>query len=85
MKRFPHTDTSPEAEKVQIELIRGMSITERLNRAHALTQSTRRMAKNAIAKAKPNLSDQQRELFFIEVHYGKSLAQQLRSEVEYSQ
>lgn len=71
-------DTSIEAEKVQIALLRASSIAKRLSMARMLTNSTRKMAKRAIKKCNPGKNEQELNLIFAEVTYGIELAAQLR-------
>ncbi len=68
------SDTSPEAENVQIELIRRCSVAERFAKVRSLTARTAGLSKRAIARANPDLSPQQLQIKFIELHYGKDLA-----------
>jgi hypothetical protein len=72
------SDTHPEAEKLQIELLRRLTPAQRFAKACALTQWTRDLSRRAIGRAFPNLSPEQQKLKFIEVHYGKELAEQVR-------
>ncbi len=46
--------------------------------ACALTQWTRDLSRRAIARAFPSLSPEQQKLKFIELHYGKEVAEQVR-------
>ncbi len=73
------SDTSPEAEKVQIELLRKLTVAERFAKVRALTARTVRLSKRAIARANPNLSPEELKVRFIELHYGKELAQRVRA------
>jgi hypothetical protein len=68
------SDTSPEAEKVQIELLRRCSVAERFAKVRSLTARTFGLSKRAIARANPDLSPQELQIKFIELHYGKDLA-----------
>ena len=72
------TDTSPEAEAVQIELLRRASVSERIAKAMSLTRMTFHLAKRAIARANPGLGQRELDLIFIEIHYGKDLADRVR-------
>ena len=72
------SDTSPEAEKVQIELIRRYSVAQRFAKVRSLTARTVGLSKRAIARANPDLSPQQLQIKFIELHYGKDLADRFR-------
>ena len=72
------SDTSPEAHRVQIELLHGATIAERIARVRSLTAMTVRLSRRAIAEAEPHLTDQEVGLRFVELHYGKHLAAELR-------
>jgi hypothetical protein len=72
------SDTKPEAEKVWIELWRKATPTERLQRALSVTDMVLRMSRQAIAKARPEMSPRDRDLFWVELNYGRETAQRLR-------
>ena len=72
------SDTHPEAEKVQIELIRQASVAERIARMRSLTATATRSSRQAIAEANPRFSPQEVDLMWVELHYGKELASELR-------
>jgi hypothetical protein len=71
-------DTTVEAEKVQIDLIRKASICKRISVARSLSQTTMYLARRAIQRANPALSEREVDLAFVEKHYGKKLAENLR-------
>ena len=73
------SDTSPQAEKVQIELLRRTTAAERLRRTFSMTALVMQLSRRAIARAHPNLSEEERGRKFIEVQYGKDLAQRIRA------
>ena len=72
------SDTSPDAEKVQMELIRRASIAERITRMRSLTAMATRLSRRAIAQTNPELSRSHVDLMWVELHYGKELANGLR-------
>ena len=74
-------DTCPEAEKVLISLIRKKSIPEKLSQALSLSQTTIQLSKRAIARASKNSDADQINLIFINHHYGKDLAEQVKKYV----
>ena len=78
------TDTHPEAEAKQIELLRKSTTSERFSLVCSLTKTALFHAKRAIARANPELSQRERDLLFVEVHYGKDLAAGLREYLEAS-
>jgi hypothetical protein len=75
-------DTNPEVEKVLISLIRKKSISEKLNLVFSFSSAIINRSKRAISRANPNLSEQEKDLLFVKYHYGKELADKLRSYLE---
>ena len=71
-------DTHPEAERVQIDLLRKAGPEHRLAMACDLTDFVIKLAKDAITRAHPNATQRERELLFIEVHYGPVVADVVR-------
>ena len=79
MNRAPNlTDTSPEAYAVQLELVRRMPSIKRLRMAFALSRQLRRMSMSAIRRRHPEFDENAVRLKFIELTYGKSLADGVR-------
>lgn len=72
-------DTNPEVERVLISLLRKLSAEEKLNRTLQFSSSIINLSKRAIARANPNLNVDERNLLFVEYHYGVELANKLRS------
>jgi len=72
------TDTHPQAEKVQIELLRKATVAERFAKMRSLTAMAINLSRRAIARANPGLGPQELSLKFIELHYGKELCQRVR-------
>jgi hypothetical protein len=75
-------DTHPDAERVQIELLRKASASERFALACSLTATTISLSRRAIARANPDFSPQDVDLKFVELHYGKDLASRVRRYLE---
>lgn len=73
-----HSDTSDEALAVQLECLRRMTPQERLRRACAWSGQVRRMAFDAIRRRHPEYSEDDVRLRFIELTYGKALADEIR-------
>lgn len=71
-------DTHPEAERVQIELIRKMTPERRAALASAMRNRTYWMARRAVAEAHPTMSETEQKLLFIELNYGRDLATRVR-------
>jgi hypothetical protein len=76
------SDTHPDAERVQIELLRRTSPEGRfcmaLNLSAALIDSSRQ----TIAERNPDLSPRELGLRCVELYYGKTLAARLRDYVQ---
>lgn len=74
------SDTSDEALAVQLECLRRMTPQERLRRACAWSGQVRRMAFDAIRRRHPEYSENDVRLRFIELTYGKALADEVRGQ-----
>jgi hypothetical protein len=70
-------DTTPQAEKVQIELIRKSSVSQRISRVRSLSQMAMFLSRRAIQRANPFMCERKVNLAFVEHHYGKDMAQRL--------
>ncbi len=77
-KSSDDSDTSDEALAVQLDCLRRMTPQERLRRACAWSGKLRRMAFDAIRRLHPDYSEDEVRLKFIELTYGKSLADEVR-------
>ncbi len=76
------SDTPPEIDKMQLELLRKQTHTERCAKMLSLTKMTFRLSYRAIERANPGLSPQEIQLKFFELHYGKDLAERVRKDLE---
>ena len=72
------SDTSPEAEKIQIEILRKMSVAERLGRVRDWTRMVVHLAREGLARANPGLDDRELDLLWVDHQYGRDLAVRLR-------
>jgi len=71
-------DTAPQAEKVQIELIRESSVSRRISKVRSLSQTIMYLSRRAIQRTSPFLSEREVNLAFVANHYGEKLAERLR-------
>ena len=78
-------DTRPQAEKVQIELIRQSSVSRRVSTVRSLSQTTMYLSRRAIQRANPLLSEREVDLAFVANHYGQKLADRLALYMERKQ
>lgn len=72
------TDTSSDALEVQLEGLRRMSPQQRIAKMCSLSQRVRNMAFDAIRRRHPKLDEEGVRLLFIELTYGKSIADDVR-------
>ena len=68
-------DTNIKSEKIQILLLREKSTAEKFSLIRSLSQSTIQLSKRAISRANKGMDNHQVNLIFIELHYGRELAQ----------
>jgi len=73
------SDTHPDAERVQIELLRQMTGVQRLRKALDLTAVLVNSSRRNIAALNPGLNPQELDVKCVELYYGKELADQLRN------
>ncbi len=72
------SDTAEEIERIQVAMIRRLSVAERISRSRSLSQTAMQLARRAIRRANPNLTERELELRFVSLHYGEHLASSLR-------
>ena len=75
-------DTTADAERVQIGLLQAASVARRLHLALSLTATVIGAARRALERTHPDLSARERSLLFVNVHYGRDLADALRADLE---
>lgn len=72
---YPYTtDTSLEAEEMQLDLVRRMPPVERALTMLKITSRLIRECKATLARNHPELTPQEIGIVFIELNYGKELA-----------
>lgn len=69
------TDTHINTESVLISLLRKQNTAKKFSIIRSLSQSTIQLSKRAIARANKGINEEQVNLIFIDLHYGKELAQ----------
>jgi len=67
-------DTSQEAEKIQIDLLRQAGQARRIHLMLSLSQSMSELAWDNFQKTNPNLSDLEQKIKYVELLYGEPLA-----------
>lgn len=72
------SDTDPDAARVQLDLLRRASPAKRLSLALSLSRSVLGPSRRGLARRLPGASEEEVGLRFVERHYGRELAQELR-------
>ena len=72
-------DTTPEAESVLIQLLRAKPAPARLGDAVSASNRVAEQCKNAIRRMNPAISEDEVKLCFIELNYGRELADHVRT------
>ena len=72
-------DTDPQAEAVQVELLRQASVARRLALMRSLTAFAIRSSRRAIARRRPQASACEVLLAWVEIHYGSELGMRVRA------
>ena len=71
-------DTDRDAERVQIELLRRAGVARRAAMALSLSAQVIGLARRAIRRSLPEATEEEVALRFVELHYGRELAMDLR-------
>ncbi len=74
-------DTTSEAERAQIDLLRAAPLSRRLHLAWSLSATVIGAARRALARANPQASEAELDVRFIEIHHGADLAAALREDL----
>ena len=72
------SDTSPEVEAVLFDMLRQLTPTQRVQRCFSLSVMAANLSRPAIQRAHPEFSPQDVGLRWVELHYGKELADGVR-------
>lgn len=71
------TDTHPDMEQRQLELLRAATVAQRTELALSLSAEVITLARRAIGRAHPDWTTRQVDLEFVALHYGPELAKRL--------
>jgi hypothetical protein len=80
--RTQSEDTSPEVERIQIELIRKASPAKIFGLVRSMSQTMIEASLRNIRKLHPGASEEEITLIFVELYYGKKAANLVRSQIE---
>jgi hypothetical protein len=80
--RTQSEDTSPEMERVQIELIRKASPAKLFGLVRSMSQTIIQASRENIRRLHPDANKEELTLIFVELYYGKELANLVRAQME---
>jgi hypothetical protein len=80
--RTQSEDTSPEMERIQIELIRKASPARLFGLVRSMSQTMIQASRRNIRKLYPDASEEEITLIFVELYYGKEVANLVRFQIE---
>lgn len=72
------SDTSAEASQLQVKSLQAKTSSERLALTLTLSNTVISLSRRAIKRTNPGFSDSDVHCQFVELHYGKQLADELR-------
>ena len=71
------TDTHPEVEARQIELLRSASPARRFAIVRSLTRTVVMLSRRALRRRRPHATEKELDREFVELHYGEEVARRL--------
>jgi len=80
--RTQSEDTSPEMEQVQNELIRKASPAKLFGLVRSMSQTMMQASRENIRRLHPDANKEELTLIFVELYYGKELADLVRTQME---
>lgn len=72
-----HSDTDPRVEQIHIEMLRKAGGAKRASLAISLSETLISLSRRAIARANPDLSEEEQDLLFIAINYGEEMARRV--------
>lgn len=75
-------DTTLDAERVQVALLRAAPVARRVRLAFGLSATVIGAARRALARSRPHASARELDLWFVALHYGAETAEGLRAELD---
>ena len=72
-------DTDPKAEAILLSLLRKADAAKKFSTVRSLSRMVMQLSRRAIERANPELGEKEIDLLFISHHYGKELADRVKS------
>lgn len=77
--RTQSSDTHPDMERVQIEMLRKLDVAGRIGLARSLSRTAMRLSWQALEKANPGATEDELKVMFVALNYGPDLAEGFRT------
>lgn len=77
--RTQSSDTHPDIERVQIEMLRKLGEAGRVKLARSLSRSALRLSWRALEEANPGASEEELKVLFVALNYGPDIAEGFRT------
>jgi hypothetical protein len=74
--------SSESADLVQVDLLRSVGAARRFQIARSLSASAISLARGAMRRRRPELSEREILLWFVETHYGRELAHDVQRHLQ---
>lgn len=71
-------DTDPKVEQILISLLRKIPFAKKFDQMQVFSSTIIKLSKRAIARANPNLSQQEKDILFVKYNYSAQLAASLQ-------
>jgi len=71
-------DTSQEIEEIQTKMLRNATTAKRFSQARSLSSTVIHLSRRAIRRRRPGFSEEEVNIEFVSLHYGKELAEKLK-------
>ena len=75
-------DTSPEAEEIQIALLRKLSPAQKAAKTFSLSNEVIRLSKRAIRRQNPDLNEFELKILFLHHFYGPKIAKKVQDHLK---
>ena len=76
------SDTHPKIHEKWISLMRAMSVSEKFSRVCNLSRTVIELSRRAIRRAHPDWDQRRVNLYFVEIHYGRHLAEGVKAHLD---
>jgi hypothetical protein len=76
------SDTSPEAEEIQIALLRKLTPAQRAAKAFSLSHQVIQLSRRAIRRQNPGLSEFDLKILCLQHFYGPDIARKVRKRLQ---